>query len=188
MQFEFQCCQCGKCCRHYKLLITVYDAIVITDSTKKKFLDSFCFIKSENITDNPEYDKIILDTGSYYLAIRQNSDGCVFQKNSVCSIHQFKPYVCYFYPVKYDFEKKTFEIKKYDICSGRFEGVSTQWNDIENKIELYRDHFAWSSEIISHWNKYYTKSNSYKYFIIYYYETVFPLFIEYKKTLDKKKE
>jgi Fe-S-cluster containining protein len=177
--FKFKCNTCGDCCKYYKIIINFYDALTIFHNLKVKFNETFYFIHKDELIEDSIYDYLEIENNLYVLGlISDKTNGCIFQKNNKCSIHSIKPSVCYFYPVGFDYNKKKFKIKKYNICNGDFDNEYTDFPDIENRLKEYESDYFWHNEIVKFWNTYYGKSKTKKDFIIFFYESLYPIFLQ----------
>jgi len=91
--FQFECCQCGECCRNVK------------DSVMLESLDLFRIAKHLNMdtaeVSNMYAKTISLDWGMPILVMKtkQHEDACVFLKSGKCSIHSLNPRACRTYPI-----------------------------------------------------------------------------------------
>jgi len=96
-------------------------------------------------------------------------------------INNIKPDICYFYPLNYDPENPgNYLVKKHDICNGIFNGKKSEWKNIEKKYSEYYMNETWQKEMAEHWNIYY-RNKSENDFIIFFYEELYPLYVEYLK-------
>ena len=91
--------------------------------------------------------------------------------------------MCYFYPLNYSYENDSFTVFKHEICSGIFDGEFSEWKNISEKFEEYEKNCEWHNEIVAFWNKYYGQKSDYKDFIIFFYESLYPIYL--KKKLNK---
>ena len=78
---RFSCLQCGECCRSRNVPVTMED---IKQISTVKGPDEFIVIYGEH--------KLVLDR-------REWDSGCIFLRDTQCTIHDVKPLVCDLYPV-----------------------------------------------------------------------------------------
>jgi len=187
LKFKFECKVCGECCKHYRIIINFADALRICNAIDEiKFLEKFSFVKETELLNSDDliYKSFYINENGYQLAIINNKEtGCVFQTNKKCSIHNFKPGVCYFYPLRLKNDNE-FEVIKYDVCNGDFNNKFSEWTDLEFKLKQYQNESIWHNEIVDFWNQYYSKTaTDIKDFIIFFYESLRPLFDKYQKQL-----
>jgi len=75
---NYNCTKCGFCCKKTNLFLTNDELKVICDKLK---------IREESIKTKKGYNNyLILDTP------------CPFLKNNICTVHEFRPYVCRVFP------------------------------------------------------------------------------------------
>jgi len=131
------------------------------------------------VGENYIYNFFKIKNKEYLLSIINNYyDGCVFLKDKKCVIQEIKPSVCYFYPIKYDNDLKKFVIEKYDICSGDYDDEFTEWQNLEEKYAYYSENCHWHNDIVNYWNEHYSQAADEKDFVIFFYEVLYPLYLD----------
>jgi len=194
MNFRFVCKVCGKCCSLYRIIINIGDALKIFDELTVKFNETFTLVKKselERISDVP-YDFFEISDDFYCLAMISYAEkGCVFIENRKCTIQSIKPSVCYFYPLKYTNENNIdkFSVERYDVCNGIFDGGYSEWPGIIKKLHEYQYNTGWHNEIVKFWNENYGMKKDIRDFIIFFYESLYPIYLKSKseKSLADKK-
>jgi hypothetical protein len=78
---RFSCLECGECCCSRNVPVTIED---IKRISRVKGPDEFIVIYGEH--------KLVLDR-------REWNSGCIFLRDTRCTIHAMKPLVCQLYPV-----------------------------------------------------------------------------------------
>jgi len=82
------CVKCGKCCIGRTIFITIEELKRIREYTKMN-IDEFAEVHHSPL-------------GIVTIVLKQDRYGrCVFLRNSLCSIHEVKPFQCRTYPVIY---------------------------------------------------------------------------------------
>ena len=136
------------CCRDYLITLTSFDVSRIAENTKKK-PEEFAQLSRANILNLNEstilecYEKN--ERYDYLLAL--NSHPCTFLKESKCSIHNFAPYICRFYP--YTSEGKILGRARCNIIQKagfKLAGVSISKEAYSNQITEYM-------KLVKEWNK-----------------------------------
>ncbi|HPN30228.1 MAG TPA: YkgJ family cysteine cluster protein [bacterium] len=182
MKFQFKCRVCGKCCKIYKIIINIGDALKLFDALNVKFNETFVLADKTEIAGSDKefiYDPFIIKNKEYFLTVKNDPvNGCVFQKDNKCSIQDIKPSVCYFYPLNFNFESKSFSVVKYDICSGIYDSDYSEWVSVTEKFEEYKLNCQWHNEIAAFWNQYYAATADMKDFIIFFYESLYPIYLK----------
>jgi Fe-S-cluster containining protein len=86
------CEDCGKCCLETEMILSRRDINIIEKNIKD--------IKYKDFTQENEYGQ---------LELKNVDDHCVFFEKSskLCTIYQYRPEGCKFYPLIFDFQKKT---------------------------------------------------------------------------------
>jgi len=73
---------------------------------------------------------------------------------------------------------ESFSVERYDVCSGCYDGSYSEWNGIMEKFRAYQDNTEWHNSIAEFWNKYYGGKCDKKDFIIFFYESLYPIFLD----------
>jgi len=99
MKFICDLC-CAECCRTFVITVTSFDVLRIAENTGKKPED-FSYLRR---LDMLRYEDNMLvechdDKFPDYYLLSLKSHPCIFLKDDVCSIHEFKPASCRLYPV-----------------------------------------------------------------------------------------
>ncbi len=88
----YRCKQCGECCRvpidfnFINVILTQDDILRISKKlnvSKKRFLHDYCVSKEFEL--GKKYKR-------YFL--KANAGSCIFLKNKLCTVHDFKPLQC----------------------------------------------------------------------------------------------
>jgi len=172
---RFRCVLCGECCRRYWVPVTHVDVARIMKHTGLRPRD-FLALFHKDMASDWEYPTVKLRGGEYYVILRKRLDGtCVFNKwvgdKLICSIQEFKPNTCRFYPFLYWIEEGVVKFQVFDgaigYCPGlgrggyygfkvevraavelseakaRFRDVIGEWNRLvdEGKVEPSVDNF-----------------------------------------------
>jgi len=167
---KFRCLCDGQCCKHYWIPITHLDLLRLQIYGGIKVDESIVEIKDSEEYELDLYPPIRINNKRYYLALASREDGtCIFlRSDGKCSIHEFKPLVCRFYPFVY-WVKEDGEIdvdlneKVVNECPGLIlDGEPIDRDIVENikRIALIRraELKLWS-DAINEWNEYYGDKN-----------------------------
>ena len=130
---EFICKMDGKCCRAYWISVTHLDAFRIMhygDFKPKEFLRS-------HTSTSSSLPSIRIESTEYYLALRKEKNVCVFLLDSgKCSIHEFKPLTCRFYPFVYSARgSKAIDINICGDAIGSCPGLIRDRKPIDNDLK-----------------------------------------------------
>lgn len=97
---KFKCTLCGICCSQYWVPVTHLDVWRISHYGNYELHDFLTMYKTDIYKST--FPKVSLWDGEGYLGLKRLPDGfCVFNKNKICIVHQFKPLTCRFYPFIY---------------------------------------------------------------------------------------
>jgi len=163
---SFKCKMCGYCCTRYWIPITHLDMLrlVIYGNVE---VSNAIELKNAKIYHSKKFPKIKLRRGEYYLALREKkgSSSCIFlTDDGRCSVHEYKPLTCRFYPFVYIVQKDgTIKIsineKAINECPGIILDNKPVDRDIVNsltrlarvrliELDLYRNLVnEWNSEL-----------------------------------------
>ncbi len=180
MKFQFECRVCGKCCKEYKIIINLVDALRIFHNTRQRFYDNFKLVNKNELQVGGDYlyKFFKIQNKEYLLSIISDPlEGCVFLQDNKCAIHNFKPSVCFFYPLKFHNETQNFTVEKHSLCNGLYNAGFSDWPDLENKFSAYSDACEWHNSIVDYWNEHYSFTADEKDFVIFFYEILYPIFL-----------
>jgi Fe-S-cluster containining protein len=97
---KFKCTLCGVCCSQYWVPVTHLDVWRIVHYGGYSAQDFLTVYKAEDYKST--FPKVSLWEGKGYLGLKRFPNGfCVLNKNKICTVHQFKPLTCRFYPFIY---------------------------------------------------------------------------------------
>jgi Fe-S-cluster containining protein len=90
---EFKCLKCGKCCFGDGLAFLYPEDVINMANglsiSLQETVDLYCdYVLIEVEEDNNNFSFIP------YLVLKKENNHCIFLKNDVCQIHQFKPFQC----------------------------------------------------------------------------------------------
>lgn len=100
----FRCLCDGWCCRRYWIPITHLDLLRLRIYGGIRIDESIVELKEKDVYDIGDlYPPIKINKNEYYISLASKDDGsCIFLlSNGRCSVHEFKPLVCRFYPFVY---------------------------------------------------------------------------------------
>ena len=128
----FTCRMDGKCCRIYWVPVTHLDVFRIVyygDFKPEEFL-------KPHEGPSSSIPSIKTRRREYCLALRQDMNKCVFLlDNGKCSIHEFKPLTCRFYPFVYVTRNgKAIDIDVYSKALGKCPGLVMDKNPINTSL------------------------------------------------------
>ncbi|MEM3679506.1 MAG: YkgJ family cysteine cluster protein [Candidatus Bathyarchaeia archaeon] len=97
---KFKCTLCGVCCGQYWVPVTHLDVWRILHYGGYDTQGFLMLYRADSYKSS--FPKVSLWDGEGYLGLKRFPDGfCVFNKNKICIVHQFKPLTCRFYPFIY---------------------------------------------------------------------------------------
>jgi uncharacterized protein len=108
---KWNCESSGRCCEHFNdIPVSIADINRIVEKTKLK-VNEFTEERQIYVKKDNNWKK------QYYLKKMENKS-CVFQNKKLCSIHEFKPLNCRFYPFSFSEEGNmlTILIHEANIC------------------------------------------------------------------------
>ncbi len=115
---KFKCTLCGVCCSQYWVPVTHLDVWRIVNYGCYDARDFLVLYKSSSYKST--FPKVLLWEDEGYLGLRRFTDGfCVFNRSKICTVHQFKPLTCRFYPFI------------YVTSNGRITGIEVNKNAIK---------------------------------------------------------
>lgn len=91
--FKFSCQRCGKCCKNLSFSVPLYlrDVEQISfnlELTIDGFLQQYCDVNIYKYQKNDEHFLVPV------LSLKTHKKICPFFFNNLCTIHQFKPFLC----------------------------------------------------------------------------------------------
>ncbi len=157
---RFKCTLCGECCRRYWITVTLDDLVEIFINTKLK-PSSITALYNANVAGDWQAPRIRLKDGQYYLVLRKRIDGsCIFNEwvngKMICSINNFKPLTCRFYPFIYHWSGEVLYFELYDKAVGYCPGVGNgpivdlvKESEYAVKSRMAKDRFR---AFVDYWN------------------------------------
>jgi Fe-S-cluster containining protein len=135
---RFECVKCGICCgdtaeKNRHILLLESEVKEISEKTGKKAAD-FC-VEIEG-------------SSPYGFEMRKQQDGkCVFLKNNQCTIYDFRPLICRFYPfeLKFSEEQECYLFKVTLECPGVDLGKCLEEVDFKKLFALAEEKLKQSS-------------------------------------------
>ena len=129
INLRFDCNRCGLCCgdtqqktRH----------ILLLESEAKQ-------IASQTSLPMADFSTEIKDKFPYRYELKKSSKGkCFFLKENRCTIYEFRPLICMFYPFQLTFDSgKGFHVFEFTLeCPGIYQGKLFTEKDFEKMFKL----------------------------------------------------
>jgi Fe-S-cluster containining protein len=166
MLVKFRCLCDGQCCKKYWIPVTHLDLLRLKIYGGIEVDESIVELKDREIYNLDIYPPIVIGDKEYFLALVSKDDGsCVFLRDDgKCSVHEYKPLVCRFYPFVY-YVKDDGEIgidvneKAVGECPGLvMDGEPIDRDMVENLKKITyarREELKLWSETINEWNNSY---------------------------------
>lgn len=97
---KFKCTLCGVCCSQYWVPVTHLDVWRIVHYGGYEASEFLTLYNADSYKSS--FPKVSIWECEGYLGLKRFTDGlCIFNKNKLCTVHQFKPLTCRFYPFIY---------------------------------------------------------------------------------------
>lgn len=168
---KFRCLCDGQCCKRYWIPVTHLDLLRLKIYGGIEVDESFIELKDRKYYELDLYSPIKIMGGEYYLSLASREDGsCIFlQEDGKCSVHEYKPLVCRFYPFVY-YVKENGEIgidvneKAIKECPGLImDGEPIDKTIVENLRRvayIRREELKYWNSIINEWNTVFGDKNN----------------------------
>ncbi len=150
----FSCNQCGNCCKEMDIPLTHKDVIRILETKPDFDLETFVTL---HIDKKSNLDSILL-YGEYqqmYLSNKLEDNSCLFLKDNICSIYNYRPNPCRTWPLSKNSKNKLHidniaqELVNLSCDKNKFKGHKEILKIIEEGSNEYGEY----REIVREWNK-----------------------------------
>ncbi len=164
-EVRFECIECGECCRHEQILVTVNGrdiarlayALGLSASQMMRALDFYVVPEDEAIPmglqDTPS---VLTEKGPAYPALKVlEDDSCVFLKDNLCMVHPVRPSVCRSFP--FVFERVDGDMKwglhaLVEICPGMGRGDLVTEKELGAIGAAFLEEWSLYREFVDEWN------------------------------------
>ena len=104
-KISFSCNQCGSCCREMDVPLSHQDVIRIVEAKTEFDIETFVTLHPTS-KENPDSILLYGEYQEMYISNKLSDNSCLFLKDNVCSIYNYRPNPCRIWPISLNPQKK----------------------------------------------------------------------------------
>lgn len=149
----FSCNQCGDCCKDMDVPLSHIDIIRLSQANTGLDYEMFITLHPAD-KNNPDSVLLYGEYQELYLTNKLSDNSCLFLKDNVCSIYEFRPASCRTWPLSKNIKNKLFiddialKLVNTACDKKRFKDHDKAREDIEKGIKDVKEY----RDLVNEWN------------------------------------